>query len=214
MIIPLFGRREKTPTPKTEFNLSTLLSTPGRFTTRPLPVHFTTKLSVVSRFPSLVRTKLALVKRAVFLVRLKSWGWGSFPPFQIVSFKLDIKRHNTSWIIIEHHKTFEDIERHLMTDFCHPLFAVPFGACHVKYVVTLSAFFKHAFRQVTCGFWKGIVPGAPPLPSPGPLRMPKDNSKERSWYPGPKAHLYEELSDPFHRDLRQYSCYTPYSRIV
>ena len=31
-----------------------------------------------------VRTKLALtVKRAVFLVRLKSWGWGSFPPLSI-----------------------------------------------------------------------------------------------------------------------------------
>ena len=39
----LFGRREKTPTPKTKFSIWTLLRTPGRFTTRPLPVQFTTK---------------------------------------------------------------------------------------------------------------------------------------------------------------------------
>ena len=32
----------------------------------------------------------------------------------------------------------------------------------------LSAFLKHAFREVTCGFCKGTVPGAPPRPSPGP----------------------------------------------
>ena len=31
-----------------------------------------------------------------------------------------------------------------------------------------SAFLKHAFREVTFGFCKGTVPGAPPLPSPGP----------------------------------------------
>ena len=31
---------------------------------------------------------------------------------------------------------------------------------------------------MTCGFGKGTVPGAPPLPSPGPLRMPKSNSNE------------------------------------
>ena len=36
-----------------------------------------------------------------------------------------------------------------------------------------SAFLKHAFREVTSGFCKGTVPGAPSLPSPGPLRMPK-----------------------------------------
>ena len=41
------GRREKTPTPKTRFSIWTLLRTPGRFTTRPLPVYFTTKVSVV-----------------------------------------------------------------------------------------------------------------------------------------------------------------------
>ena len=41
-----------------------------------------------------------------------------------------------------------------------------------------SAFLKHAFREVTCGFCKGTVPGAPPRPSPGPLRMPKSDSKE------------------------------------
>ena len=31
-----------------------------------------------------------------------------------------------------------------------------------------SAFLKHAFREVTSGFCKGTVPGAPPRPSPGP----------------------------------------------
>ena len=41
------GRREKTPTPKTRFSSWTLLRTPGRFTTRPLTVYFTTKMSVV-----------------------------------------------------------------------------------------------------------------------------------------------------------------------
>ena len=46
----------------------------------------------------------------------------------------------------------------------------------------LSAFLKHAFREVTFGFCKGTVPGAPPLPSPGPPRMPKSNSKQRTWY--------------------------------
>ena len=44
------GRREKTPTPKTRFSIWTLLRTAGRFTTRPFPVHFTTKMSVVRPF--------------------------------------------------------------------------------------------------------------------------------------------------------------------
>ena len=34
----------KTPTPKTRFSIWTLLRTPGRLTTRPLPVHFTTSV--------------------------------------------------------------------------------------------------------------------------------------------------------------------------
>ena len=33
-------KKEKTPTPKTRFSIWTLLRTPGRFTTRPLPAHF------------------------------------------------------------------------------------------------------------------------------------------------------------------------------
>ena len=79
--ILLFGRRQKTPTPKTRFSIRTLLRTPGRFTTRPLRVHFTTELSVVRPFSLLSKDKICpLVKRAVFLLRLKSWGWGSFPP--------------------------------------------------------------------------------------------------------------------------------------
>ena len=44
------SKREKTPTPKTRFSIWTLLRTPDRFTTRPLPVHFTTKMSVVRPF--------------------------------------------------------------------------------------------------------------------------------------------------------------------
>ena len=51
----IFGRREKTPTPKTRFSIWTLLRTPGRFTTRPLPVYFATKMSVVRPFS--VRSK-------------------------------------------------------------------------------------------------------------------------------------------------------------
>ena len=53
---------------------------------------------------------------------------------------------------------------------------------------TISAFLKHAFREVTSGFCKGTVPGAPPRPSPGPLRMPKNNSKETYSVP-PEGHL-------------------------
>ena len=56
--LPKFGRREKTPTPKTRFSIWTLLRTPGRFTTRPLPVHFTTKMSVVRPFSVLSKDEL------------------------------------------------------------------------------------------------------------------------------------------------------------
>ena len=52
----------------------------------------------------------------------------------------------------------------------------------------LSAFLQHAFREVTCGCCKGTVPGAPPLPSPGPPRMPKNNSKETHLVP-PEGHV-------------------------
>ena len=53
-----FGRREKTPTPKTRVSIWTLLRTPGRFTTRPLPVHFTTKTSVVRPFSVLSKDEI------------------------------------------------------------------------------------------------------------------------------------------------------------
>ena len=53
-----FGRGEKTPTPKTRFSVWTLLRTPGRFTTRPLPVHFTTKVSVVRPFSVLSKDEI------------------------------------------------------------------------------------------------------------------------------------------------------------
>ena len=53
-----FGRREKTPTPKTRFSIWSLLRTPSRFTTRPLPVHFTTKMSVVRPFSLLSKDEI------------------------------------------------------------------------------------------------------------------------------------------------------------
>ena len=80
----LIGRREKTPTAKTRFSIWTLLRTPGRFTTRPLPVCFTTKMSVVRPFSVLSKDEIGPESkdRAVFLVRLKSGGRGPFPLFQ------------------------------------------------------------------------------------------------------------------------------------
>ena len=51
-----------------------------------------------------------------------------------------------------------------------------------------SAFLKHAFREVTFGCCKGTVPGALPLPSPVPVRMPKRNSKGTYLVP-PKGHI-------------------------
>ena len=57
---PIFGRGAKTPTPKTRFSIWTLLRTPSRFTTRPLPVHFTTKMSVVRPFSVLSKDEIGL----------------------------------------------------------------------------------------------------------------------------------------------------------
>ena len=54
----LIGRRETSPTPKTGFSIWTLLRPPGRFTTRPLPVHFTTKMSVVRPFSVLSKDEI------------------------------------------------------------------------------------------------------------------------------------------------------------
>ena len=53
------GRREKTPPPKTRVSICTLLRTPG-FTTRPLPVHFTTKMSVVRPLSVLSKDEIGL----------------------------------------------------------------------------------------------------------------------------------------------------------
>ena len=55
---PKLGRGEKTPTPKTRVSIWTLLRTPGRFTTRPLLVHFTTKMSVVRPFSVLSKDEI------------------------------------------------------------------------------------------------------------------------------------------------------------
>ena len=54
----VFGRREKTPTPKTRSSIWTLLRTPGRLTARPLPVHFSTKMSVVRPFSVLSKDEI------------------------------------------------------------------------------------------------------------------------------------------------------------
>ena len=54
--------------------------------------------------------------------------------------------------------------------------------------LVLSAFLRHAFRQVASGFCEGTVPGAPPLPSPGPLRMPRSSSRETYLVP-PEGHI-------------------------
>ena len=53
-----FGRGEKTPTPKTRFSIWTLLRTPGRFTTRPRPLYFTTKMPVVRPFSVLSKDEM------------------------------------------------------------------------------------------------------------------------------------------------------------
>ena len=76
----LFGRREKTPTPKTRFSIWTLLRTPGRFTTRPFPVHFTTKMSVVRPFSALSKTGRILSKAKILGVRV-------FSPLSICPFQ-------------------------------------------------------------------------------------------------------------------------------
>ena len=57
----------------------------------------------------------------------------------------------------------------------------------------LAAIFAPRHQSVSqgplgSGFCKGTVPGAPPRPSPGPLRMPKNNSKETYSVP-PEGHL-------------------------
>ena len=49
---------KRPPTPKTRFSIWTLLRTPGRFTTRPLPVYLTTKMSVVRPFSVLSKDEI------------------------------------------------------------------------------------------------------------------------------------------------------------
>ena len=80
----LLGRREKTPTPKTRFSIWTLLRTPGRFTTRPLPVHFTTKMSVVRPFSVLSKDEIGPHnKTGRFLSKAEILGVGVFSPLSI-----------------------------------------------------------------------------------------------------------------------------------
>ena len=93
------GRREKTPTPKTRFSIWTLLRTPGRFTTRPLPVYFITKMSVVRPFRSLVRTKLALSKTGCFLGKAEILGMGVFSPLSNISKRMPKKSLRNLWAI-------------------------------------------------------------------------------------------------------------------
>ena len=71
------GRREKTPTPKTRFSIWTLLRNPSRFTTRPLPVYFTTKMSVVRPFSVLSKDEIGPESKTGRFLSfwLKSWGF-------------------------------------------------------------------------------------------------------------------------------------------
>ena len=72
---PEHGRREKTPTPKTRFSIWTLplLRSPGRSTARPLPVYFTTKMSVVRPVSVLSKDELALGKTGRFLSKAENF---------------------------------------------------------------------------------------------------------------------------------------------
>ena len=79
-----YWKKGKDPTPKTRFNLCTLLSTPGLFTTRPLPVHFTTKMSVVRPFSVLSKDKIGLSKTGRFLSKAEILGVGIFSPLSRV----------------------------------------------------------------------------------------------------------------------------------
>ena len=80
-----FGRREKTPTPKTRVSIWTLLRTPGRFTTRPLPVYFTTKMSVVRPFSVLSKDEIGPhSKTGRFLSKAEILGVGVFSPLPII----------------------------------------------------------------------------------------------------------------------------------
>ena len=51
-------KKGKDPHPKARFSIRTLLRNPSRFTTRPLPVHFTTKMSVVRPFSALSKDEI------------------------------------------------------------------------------------------------------------------------------------------------------------
>ena len=77
------GRREKTPTPKTRVSSWTLLRTPGRFTTRPLPVYFTTKMSVVRPLSVLSKDEIGRSKTGRFLSKAEILGVGVFSPLSI-----------------------------------------------------------------------------------------------------------------------------------
>ena len=76
-------KKGKDPTPKTRVSIWTLLRTPGRFTTRPLRVYFTTKMSVVRPF-SVLSKELALSKTGCFLSQAEILGVGVFSPLPIM----------------------------------------------------------------------------------------------------------------------------------
>ena len=74
---------KKTPTPKTRFSIWTLLRTPGRFTTRPLPVHFATKISVVRPISVLTKDEISGSSKRCFWQTVILLGW--HPPFSSFS---------------------------------------------------------------------------------------------------------------------------------
>ena len=76
--------REKTPTPKTRVSIRIVLRTPGRFTTRPLPAYFTTKMSVVRPFLVLSKDEIGPhSKTGRFLSKAEILGVGVVSPLPI-----------------------------------------------------------------------------------------------------------------------------------
>ena len=73
------------PPPRRESASGLLLRTPGRFTTRPLPVYFTTKMSVVRPFSVLSKDELALSKTGRFLSKAEILGVGVSYPLSIAT---------------------------------------------------------------------------------------------------------------------------------
>ena len=87
-LIALLSRKKgKDPHPQDKSQHDwTLLRTPGRFTTRPLPVHFTTKMSVVRPFSVLSKDEMGPEsKTGRFLSKAEILGVGVSSPLSTLS---------------------------------------------------------------------------------------------------------------------------------